>query len=82
MTVGSPASSQARRPAVPARPAASVQQAPRTGYSLAAAAAGAEDELRLDLRDIPRTQLSMDVEGFKPSLLSRLFDLFAPLHRR
>jgi hypothetical protein len=80
MTVGSPASSQARRPAAPARPAASVQHPSRMGYALAAAAA--EDELRLDLRDIPRTQLSMEVEGFKPSLLSRLFDLFAPLNRR
>ena len=27
-------------------------------------------------------QETMDVEGFKPSLLSRLFDLVAPLHKR
>jgi hypothetical protein len=38
-----------------------------------------EEEFRINLADIPRQQESMDVEGFKPSLLSRLFDLVAPL---
>jgi len=38
-----------------------------------------DDEFRLDLRDIPRLRESMDVDGLKPSLLSRLFDLVAPL---
>jgi hypothetical protein len=41
-----------------------------------------EDVIRLNLADIPRVQETMDVEGFKPSLLSRLFDLVAPLHKR
>jgi hypothetical protein len=35
-----------------------------------------EDEIRLHLADIPRLEESMDVEGLKPTLLSRLFDLF------
>lgn len=38
-----------------------------------------EDEFKLNLGDIPRQQESMDIEGFKPTLLSRLFDLVAPL---
>ena len=41
-----------------------------------------EDVIRLHLADIPRVQETMDVEGFKPSLLSRLFDLIAPLQKR
>jgi hypothetical protein len=42
-----------------------------------------EEEIRLNLSDIPRIAIAdLDVEGFKPSLLSRLFDLVAPLDRR
>jgi hypothetical protein len=42
-----------------------------------------EEEIRLNLSDIPRISTGdLDVEGFKPSLLSRLFDLVAPLDRR
>jgi hypothetical protein len=40
-----------------------------------------ETEFRLNLSDIPRIEESMDVEGFQPSILSRLFDLIAPLKR-
>jgi hypothetical protein len=40
-----------------------------------------EDEFRLNLADIPAVPeaKSMDVEGFKPSLLSKLLDLVSPL---
>lgn len=42
-----------------------------------------EEPIRLNLRDIPpMSSGDLDVEGFKPSLLSRLFDLIAPLNRR
>jgi hypothetical protein len=41
-----------------------------------------EDEIRIHLADIPRLEETMDVEGFKPTLLSRLFDLIAPLKAR
>lgn len=42
-----------------------------------------EEEIHLNLSDIPRLSTGdLDVEGFKPSLLSRLFDLIAPLDRR
>ncbi|MFO7304159.1 MAG: hypothetical protein C0P74_001465 [Gammaproteobacteria bacterium] len=39
-----------------------------------------EDEFRIDLSDLqlPRSH-DLEVEQLKPSLLSRLFDLFAPL---
>jgi hypothetical protein len=38
-----------------------------------------EDEIKVNLADleIPRTK-ELDVEGLKPSLLSRLFDLIVP----
>lgn len=66
-------SSDARRAAPvarqPARP--SVTPAPAFDHH--------DDEFRLNLSDIPRIRESMDVEGLKPSLLSRLFDLVAPL---
>jgi hypothetical protein len=42
-----------------------------------------EEEIRLNLRDIPRMDMGdLEVEGFKPSLLSRLFDMVSPLNRR
>lgn len=42
-----------------------------------------EEPIRLNLSDIPRMSSgTLDVEGFQPSLLSRLFDLVAPLNRR
>jgi hypothetical protein len=49
---------------------------PAEGFAFAA---DHEDEFRVNLGDIPRPQETMEVEGFKPSLLSRLFDLIAPL---
>jgi hypothetical protein len=70
MSAASPAASQIRR--APATPAA--RQPMR-------AASNGEDEIRLNLGDIPRIEDSMDVEGFKPSLLSRLLDLVAPIKR-
>lgn len=82
MTPANPANAPLRRPTVPTREAA---QAPVSRAAMQAAPimamAGFEndDEFRLDLRDIPRLRESMDVDGLKPSLLSRLFDLVAPL---
>jgi hypothetical protein len=32
----------------------------------------------LDPADIPRLDTNLDIEDLKPTLLSRLFDLFAP----
>ena len=81
MSAGHSASTQVRRtaPAAPARPT----QAPlaRSTGQFAFAAGSADDELRLNLSDIPlpRQDNEMHVEGFKPSLLSRLLDLVMPL---
>ncbi len=41
-----------------------------------------EEEFRLHLADIPRYRDTLDVEGLKPTLLSRLLDLVIPLRRR
>ena len=81
MSAGQSASAQVRRtaPAAPARPT----QAPaaRSSQQFAFVAASADDEIRLNLSDIPRVRQDneMHVEGFKPTLLSRLLDLVMPL---
>ena len=81
MSAGHSASTQVRRtaPVAPARPT----QAPsaRSSSQFAFAAASGDDEIRLHLADIPIPQQDpeMRVEGFKPTLLSRLLDLVMPL---
>jgi len=81
MSAGQSASAQVRRPA-PAAPARPTQApAARSSQQFSFAAANADDEIRLNLSDIPRVQQDneMHVEGFKPTLLSRLLDLVMPL---
>jgi hypothetical protein len=78
MSAASSAASHVRRAAPPQSARQSMHSAPKFDDS----PANGEDVIRLNLADIPRVQETMDVEGFKPSLLSRLFDLVAPLHRR
>lgn len=86
MSAASP-TTQARRTEA-AAPSRSVQQsAPprqplRAAPAFAFAAPSTHDEIRLNLGDIPRLPETMEIEGFKPSLLSRLFDLVAPLDKR
>jgi hypothetical protein len=84
MSAVSPASSQVRRSAgaPPARsaPLPHAAQAGR-GARVAFDPPDPEDEIRIRLDDIPPLQQTMDVEGFKPTLLSRLFDLVTP-HKR
>lgn len=81
MSAGQSASAQVRRtaPAAPARPT----QAPlaRSTGQFAFASTSGDDEIRLNLSDIPRVRQDneMHVEGFKPTLLSRLLDLVMPL---
>ena len=38
-----------------------------------------DEEFKLHLNDIPRQQPTLDVEGLKHSLLSRLLELVAPI---
>jgi hypothetical protein len=40
------------------------------------------DEIRIHVADLPHIEETLIVEGFKPTLMSRLFDLFAPLNKR
>ena len=81
MSAGHSASSQVRRtaPAAPARPAPT--PAARSTRQFAFAAASGDDEIRINLGDIPlpRQDNEMHVEGFKPTLLSRFLDLVMPL---
>jgi hypothetical protein len=84
MSAANAANAQAaRRPVAPTRPAgAPVARAAMQAAPVAAAVGGfdADDgEFRLNLSDIPRIHESLDVEGLKPTLLSRLLDLVAPL---
>jgi hypothetical protein len=74
---------QIRRTPAAAAPARPVQPQPARAAVRStegfAFAQDHEDEFRVNLGDIPRPRETMEVEGFKPSLLSRLFDLIAPL---
>lgn len=72
------AMSPATRPVPLAQRAGAAPQPSRVGF--ASKESGAD--FKLNLADIPRAQETLDVEGFKPSLLSRLFDLLAPLKSR
>jgi hypothetical protein len=76
MSAASPASAP-RRVAAPARPASA--PAARAPQAAVATFDDHEDEFRLNLSDIPRLRESMEVDGLKPSLLSRLLDLVAPI---
>ena len=80
MSAGHSASPQVRRTA-PAAPARATQAPPARTQQFAFAAASGDDEFRLNLSDIPlvRQDDEMHVEGFKPTLLSRLLDLVMPL---
>ncbi len=78
------ANSQAVRRNAPSMHASSTAQrpvaragAPRIGF--APKEGDGEGGFKIDLSDldIPRSQDQLEVEGFKPSLLSRLFDLFS-----
>jgi hypothetical protein len=84
MSAGHSAQTQVRRtaPAAPSRQTqAPVARNTSSTGQFAFAAASGDDEIRLNLGDIPipRQDNEMHVEGFKPSLLSRLLDLVMPL---
>jgi hypothetical protein len=89
MSAASPAQTQVRRNAA-AAPSRSPQPQPQAPVRQAAPAPQAydfntprgEEEIRVNLSDIPVMRGTLDVEGFEPSVLSRLFDLIAPLNKR
>ena len=76
MSAANAATAPVRRPVAPSRPSA---PAPRAMASVAAGFDDHEDEFRLNLSDIPRMPESLDVEGLKPTLLSRLLDILMPI---
>lgn len=98
MSAASPAQNQVRRNAAaapsrspqpqahasaPAQAHASVRQPAPAARAHDFFTPRGEEEIRLNLSDIPALSSGgLEVEGFKPSLLSRLFDLVAPLDRR
>lgn len=63
------------RPAAPTRPSAARSAAP-------AFFSDDDDEIRVNLADVPRMSLavesSMHIEGLRPTLLSRFVSLFMP----
>ncbi|MFL6549904.1 MAG: hypothetical protein ACJ8OJ_14495 [Povalibacter sp.] len=82
MSAATSANPQVRRnPAPTARPEgqSAPRSAARTGAMYAFVSSEVDDEFKLHLNDIPRQQQTLDVEGLKPSLLSRLLDMVAPI---
>ena len=68
-----------RRPAPSQRPAMTATPRPAMQPAVAMGFDEDEPEFRLNLSDIPRMRESLDVEGLKPTLLSRLLDLIMPI---
>lgn len=80
MSAANSAASQVRRPAAPTqaaapRPAMRAPQPQAAGFAFV----DSGDEIRINLGDIQFDKQSMEIEAFKPSLLSRFLDLVAPL---
>lgn len=76
MSAASSAATQVRRNA-----ASSHAPSPQSAAQPAIVFADSGDEIRINLGDIPLQQESMDIEGFKPTLLSRLLDFIVPLKK-
>jgi hypothetical protein len=72
------ANPQPRQPAR-ATEAAPARAAARSAPMYAFVSSEIDEEFKLHLNDIPRQQPTLDVEGLKPSLLSRLLELVAPI---
>lgn len=68
-----------RRPAPSQRPAMTATPRPAMQPAVAMGFDEDEPEFRLNLSDIPLMRGSLHVDGLKPTLLSRLLDLVAPL---
>ncbi|MBM0103530.1 hypothetical protein JM946_02190 [Steroidobacter sp. S1-65] len=79
MSAASPAQPQVRRSSAPATsraPAAQPECPVRQTFDFSKPRG--EDEIRVNLADVPVAPASVDVAVFEPTLLSRLFDLFGP----
>lgn len=81
MSAASPAQNQVRRTAAAApsrapQAAAAQEQAVTRVYDFSKPRG--EDEIRVNLADVPVMSARIDVDVFEPTLLSRLLDLFGP----
>jgi hypothetical protein len=74
----SSASSPVRRPAAPAPNVVNAPARSSPAPSPSAAPASRTSYAGLDAADIPPLDTNLEIEALKPTLLSRLFDLFAP----
>lgn len=81
MTAASPLPS--RQPSRPVARAARVDAVPHVVPPLFLPMAAAEDdEFRVNLSDLPRLSPGLHVDGFTPSLTSRILDLFDRIRGR
>lgn len=79
MSAASPASTQVRRNAAPAPSRAPAAQAERqVKQAIDFSRPRGEEEIRVNLADVPVARAEVDVAVFEPTMLSRLFDLFGP----
>ncbi len=79
MSAASPASTQVRRNAAPAPSRAPAAQPERQAARVSDfSRPRGDDEIRVNLSDVPVMRHQVDVAVFEPTLLSRLFDLFGP----
>ncbi|MFC4309570.1 hypothetical protein ACFPN2_10810 [Steroidobacter flavus] len=83
MSAASPAQTQVRRTATAAPSRAPQQAAPQAQARATTpvfdfSKPRGEDEIRVNLADVPVMHTTMDADVFEPTLLSRLFDLFGP----
>lgn len=88
MSAASPAQTQVRRnaAAAPSRapapqaaaPQAPVQEPRATTQVFDFSKPRGDDEIRVNLADVPVMRTTMEADVFEPTLLSRLFDLFGP----
>jgi hypothetical protein len=85
MSAASPAQTQVRRTAA-AAPSRAPQAAPQAQAPAQRATTQVfdfskprgEDEVRVNLADVPVMRTTMEADVFEQTLLSRLFDLFGP----
>lgn len=86
MSAASPAQTQVRRNAAAApshapqtaAPQAPAQEQRATTQVFDFSKPRGDDEIRVNLADVPVMRTTMDADVFEPTLLSRLFDLFGP----
>jgi hypothetical protein len=76
-----PASSQVRHSTAGAARVPNAPPAARSVPTYTFVSSEVDDELKLHLNDIPRQKETLDVEGLKPSLLSRLLEIVAPINK-